>query len=145
MRKEHVVQCNCHAFHFMEFEWYTEDNLPHLGVEGYLAIGGDYPDTWKTRLGKAWQLIRGQHSRVADVLLNREGAVKLRNALETYLWDAGYEAAPVHACIPGCTHPQRTDIEMVTKLCTCCKGRWTACKNCGGGHCQNCDGGSVET
>lgn len=157
MRKGYLVRCNCHAFHFMEFEWYTEDTTQFLGVEGYLSVGGDFRKTFRDRVSNAARVLLGRNASVADVILSREEVIKLRNALETFLWDAGYENPPFHSCTPACAHPERQDltmitetvrdlipIDMATRVCPCCRGRWSNCGNCHGTCTAGCSNGTVE-
>lgn len=109
--KEHVIPCSCYDFHFMRFTVWPEDwEQKDFRCEAYLSIGGNFWKSWRDRVKGMWHVLRGCESHSNEILLDRDKAIMLRNALEEYLWDVGYEAAPFHSCVMGCPHPPRQDV-----------------------------------
>jgi hypothetical protein len=51
-----------------------------------------------------------------------------------------HEDGFVHHCWPMLSI---REVNMATKLCSCCHGRWQNCDNCQG-HCSACDHGTVD-
>jgi hypothetical protein len=87
--KSFIFQCTCHDFHFMTFEWWTEDKQQaDVMVSASLAIGGRDWDSWKRRLKGIWGILRGRDYGYYEVCLERDDAVKLRNNLNEFLKDS---------------------------------------------------------
>lgn len=94
-KKDYVIPCSCHDFHFLRFtSWPEDDKNSDFLAETYLSIGGDFWHSWKDRIKGAWHVLSGKHAHSCEVLLDREGAVRLRNILEKHLHVIGYELPP---------------------------------------------------
>lgn len=94
-KKDYVIPCSCHDFHFLRFtSWPEDDKNPDILAETYMSIGGDFRHSWKDRVKGAWHVLSGRHAHSCEVLLDREGAIKLRNILEKHLHVIGYELPP---------------------------------------------------
>jgi hypothetical protein len=79
-----IFQCDCHAFHFLTFEWWPDDKLGD--VCAYAAIGGSDWNSWRKRIRMAWHCLRGGESTSEyEVVLERNKVVELRNSLNDYL------------------------------------------------------------
>lgn len=93
--EDYIIPCSCHDFHFLRFTSWPEDaKNPDIIAETYLGIGGDFRHSWKDRVKGAWHVLSGRHAHSCEVILDRGGAVKLRNILEGHLHVTGCELPP---------------------------------------------------
>ena len=86
LSKKHIFQCDCHDYHFMMFEWWSEDKkFAQVTANAYVSIGGRDWDSLRKRVHAAWRMLRGKEYSYYEVVLGEEDAVRLRNALNEYI------------------------------------------------------------
>jgi hypothetical protein len=84
MNKRTIFPCDCHAFHFLTFEWWPDDK--NSDVCAYVAVGGADWDSWRKRIRMAWHCLRGgEPVSEFEVVLKHENVVELRNSLNEYI------------------------------------------------------------
>lgn len=93
MNPKVILQCACHDYHFVVFEWFPEDKWSDVDIEAYVNVGGDIWDTWKRRFRIIWRVLTGKHCSVFDMVLDLNSAIELRNSLNGYIMAADQQRA----------------------------------------------------
>ena len=84
-RKDHDWRCECGGGHFLSVAWWPEDLDRGLEIEGYLAVEGDFRDSWRHRLRWAWKLLRSGHSATyVGLVLDAAKAREIAGVLEEF-------------------------------------------------------------
>lgn len=82
--KRTVLQCDCHAFHFLTFEWWPDEKWSD--IEAWIAIGGADWTSLRKRIKMAWHCLKGgEPTSEYEVVLQRDKVIELRNNLNDYL------------------------------------------------------------